>query len=73
MTAITLDTVAERLEYGNDATPVDSRQESDVEACHEPGTEAVDGYDELKDDPTATAWMLAGNVLELGPNRCAAE
>ena len=73
MTAITLDTVAERLEYGNDATPVDSRQKPDIEAWHELGTEAVDVSDGLKDDPTATAWMLAGNVLELGSTRCVAK
>ncbi len=60
MAKITPETVAERLERGDDDLRlVDVRDETDFREWHIPGSENVDVYDELKDDPDAAAEELA--------------
>ncbi|ARS89163.1 MBL fold metallo-hydrolase [Natrarchaeobaculum aegyptiacum] len=54
MATLSPETVAERLEQDDDGFRlVDVRDESDFEEWHVPGSENVDVYDELKDDPDA--------------------
>ncbi|THE64681.1 MBL fold metallo-hydrolase [Salinadaptatus halalkaliphilus] len=60
MSEIAPETVAQRLEGGDDDfTLVDIRREADFEEWHVPGSENVDVYEELKDDPDAAAEVLS--------------
>ncbi|MDQ2051750.1 rhodanese-like domain-containing protein [Natronolimnohabitans sp. A-GB9] len=60
MSEITPETVAERLEQGDDdVTLIDVRDAESFAEWHVPGSENVDVYDELKDDPDAAAETLA--------------
>ena len=59
MAAITPETVAERLEQGDDDfTLVDVRDAESFDEWHVPGSENVDVYEELKDDLEAAAEVL---------------
>ncbi|MFA9427232.1 MBL fold metallo-hydrolase [Natronorubrum sp. A-ect3] len=60
MSEIAPETVAQRLERGDDDfTLVDIRQGTDFEEWHVPSSENVDVYEELKDDPDAAAEVLS--------------
>ncbi|ADD07630.1 rhodanese domain protein / beta-lactamase domain protein (plasmid) [Natrialba magadii ATCC 43099] len=60
MTEITPETVAERLEQGDDdVTLVDVRDAESFAEWHVPGSEHIDVYDELQDDPEAAGDLLA--------------
>ncbi|ELY44693.1 MBL fold metallo-hydrolase [Natronorubrum sulfidifaciens] len=59
MAEITPETVAERLENDEELTLIDVRDAADFEEWHIPGSENVDVYDDLKNDPDSAAATLA--------------
>ena len=59
MAAITPETVADRLERGDDLTLIDVRDAESFEEWHVPDSENVDVYDDLKTDPETAADVLA--------------
>jgi glyoxylase-like metal-dependent hydrolase (beta-lactamase superfamily II) len=59
MPEIAPDTVSDRLAKGDDLLLVDIRREAAFEDWHIPGSENVDVYDELTDDPESAADALA--------------
>ena len=80
MAEITPETVAERLERGDDRRLADVRDSESLTKWYGSESEPVDVHDELKADPDAALESLDApsedegtTELELGPNRCAAE